>query len=194
MQNCGTGGKSSDGVGLVNLAQPNQILRKHHCQDLSLEVAATLLQMEQRELSGMPIIDDQKADLQGNSGRQTDSEVETAEETSADSSRPVIELGDLTTGPEAEVNRLKSTMIMLSEEISQIRGEHVGLASDYQKLTGELRDIKLVLAKVHAKELRAIERRSSWMESLRRLREMFQKGRKHSNNQQARNRVSSLRQ
>jgi hypothetical protein len=84
-------------------------------------------------------------------------------------------------------------VITQSEEISQLRGEHVGLASDYQKLTGELRDIKLVLAKVHAKELRAIERRSSWMESLRRLREMFQKGRKHSNNQRARNRVLSLR-
>ena len=126
----------------------------------------------------MPTLNDQKADLQGNSGRQTDSEVETAEETPAESSGPVIELGDLTTGPEAEVNRLKATLITLSGEISQIRGEHVGLASDYQKLTGELRDIKLVLAKVHAKELRGIERRSSWMESLRGLREMFQKGRR----------------
>jgi hypothetical protein len=56
-----------------------------------------------------------------------------------------------------------------------------------------LRDIKLVLAKVHAKELRAIERRSSWMESLRLLREMFQKGPNHRKNQWARNRVSFLR-
>ena len=84
-------------------------------------------------------------------------------------------------------------MITQSEEISQMRGEPVGLALDYQKLTGELRDIKLVLATVHAKELRAIEQRSSWMESLRRLREMFQKGGTHSNNQRSRNRRSSLR-
>jgi hypothetical protein len=141
----------------------------------------------------MPIIDDQKAEFQGKSRRQTDSEVETEEKTSVELSRPVIELGDLTTGAEAEVSRLKSTMIALSGEISQIRGEHVGLASDYQKLTGELRDIKLVLAKVHAKELRAIERRSSWMESLRPLREMFQKNPNQGKNQRAKNRVSSLR-
>lgn len=137
-------------------------------------MAAPLHQREQRAFSAMPIIDDQKDDLQGNSGRQTDSEVETAEETPVDSSRPVIELGDLTTGHEAEVNRVKSTIITLSGAISQMRGEHIGLASDYPKLKGELRDIKLVLAKVHLKELRTIERRSSWMKSLTRLREMFQ--------------------
>jgi len=84
-------------------------------------------------------------------------------------------------------------MITQSEEISQMRGEPVGLALDYQKLTSELRDIKLVLATVHAKELRAIEQRSSWMESLRRLREMFQKGRKQSNRQRARNPLWPLR-
>jgi hypothetical protein len=141
----------------------------------------------------MPTVDDQKADLQGNLRRQPDCKVAADEETLPDSLHPVIELADLTTGPEAEINRLKSTMITQSEEISQIRGEHVGLALDYQKLTGELRDIKLVLAKVHAKELRTIERRRSWMESLRRLREMFQKGRDQSHIQRARNRLSSLR-
>jgi len=193
VKNCGIMGNSSDGLGLANFAQLNQILRKHHEQNLSLKMAATLLQTEQRELSGMPIIDDQKADLQGISGRQTDSEVETAEETSDDSSRPVIELGDLSTGAEAEVNRIKSNMIALSGEISQIRREHVRLAANYQELTGELRDIKLVLAKVHAKELRAIVRASSWMESLRLLREMFQKGPKHRKNQPTGNRVSFLR-
>jgi hypothetical protein len=64
VKNCGTVGNSLVGVGLVNFAQLNQILRKHHCQDLSLEVATTLLQREQREISFMPIVDDQKADLQ----------------------------------------------------------------------------------------------------------------------------------
>jgi len=141
----------------------------------------------------MPTINNQKADLPDNSRRQTDSEVETAEETPADSSPAVIELGDLTTGAEAEVNRVKSNMLALSAEISRIRSEHVGLASDYQKLTGELRDIKLVLAKVHVKELRTIERRNSWMESLRQLRELFQKNPNKAKNQPAKNRVSSLR-
>ena len=140
----------------------------------------------------MPTLNDQKTDLQDNSGRQADSEVETAEETPRNSSRPVIELGDLTTGPEAEVSRLKSTMTTLSGEISQMRGEHVSLASDYQKLTGELRDIKLVLAKVHAKELRAVERRGSWMESLSLLREMFQSPPNHRKNQKSVERLSFL--
>lgn len=156
-------------------------------------MAATLLRMKLRETSPMPIINDQKADLGVKSRRQTGAEVDTAEETPADSSRPVIELGDLTTGAEAEVSRLKSGMIALSGEISQIRGEHVSLASDYQTLTGELRDIKLVLAKVHVKELRAIERCSSWMESLRLLREKFQKSPKPRKNQAAKSWVSYLR-
>jgi hypothetical protein len=123
----------------------------------------------------MPIINDQKADLIGKSRQPADGQAEADEETAAEASGRAIELADLTTGPEAEVNRLKSSMIALSAEISQIRSEHVGLVSDYQRLTGELRDIKLVLAKVHAKELRAIERSNSWMQSLRLLREMFRK-------------------
>ncbi|MGH7887348.1 MAG: hypothetical protein ACREPG_05750 [Candidatus Binatia bacterium] len=141
----------------------------------------------------MPLNQNQKVDLHGDLRGQQDGQMEAEQKAPPESSRPVIELGDLSTGPEAEVSRLKSSMIALSGEISQIRGEHVGLASDYQKLTGELREIKLVLAKVHAKELRAIEWRSSWMESLRRLREMFQKGPNHRKSQGARNRVSSLR-
>jgi regulator of replication initiation timing len=89
-------------------------------------------------------------------------------------SGPVIELGDLTTGPEADVNQLKSDLGTLREEMKQIRGQHAGLASEYQKLNQELRDIKLVLAKAHAKELAAIEGRSSWAQSVNRLREVFQ--------------------
>jgi hypothetical protein len=156
-------------------------------------MATTLLCTDFRQVSRMPTLNHQKADLPDHSGRQTDSEVETVEDTPADSSRPVIELGDLTTGAEAEVNRVKSNMIALSAEISRIRSEHVGLASDYQKLTGELRDIKLVLAKVHVKELRTIERRNSWMESLRQLRKIFQKKDHQAKDQRAKNRVSYLR-
>ena len=140
----------------------------------------------------MPLDYEQKADLRGNPQPQPDSEFDADEKIPVDAPRPVIELGDLTMGAEAEVSRLKSSMIALSGEISQIRGEHVGLASDYQKLTGELREIKLVLAQVHAKELRGIEWRSSWMESLRRLRERFQKDPNHRKSQRTKNRVSSL--
>ena len=193
VKNYGTVGNSPVGVGLVYLGQFNQILRKHHEQNLSREMAATLLRIALGEVSRMPLNNDQESDLRGQSRQQPDSEGDADETIPTDSSRPVIELGDLTTGAEAEVNRLKTNMIALSGEISQIRVEHVGLASDYQKLTGELREIKLVLAKVHAKELRGIEWRSSWMESLRLLRELFQKGPNHRKSQGAKNRVSSLR-
>jgi hypothetical protein len=180
-------------VGLLNFTQLNQNLQNYRWQNLSSNMAATLLCTNFHRVSRMPTINHQKADLPVNSGRQTDSEVEADEESPTDSSRPVIELGDLTTGAEAEVNRVKSNMIALSAEISRIRSEHVGLASDYQKLTGELRDIKLVLAKVHVKELRTIERRNSWMESLRQLCEIFQRRPDQAKDQRGKNRVSSLR-
>ena len=86
---------------------------------------------------------------------------EADERSPADSRRPVIELGDLTTGPESEIDRVKSRMVALSAEIGEIRSENVRLASDYQKLNTELREIKLVLARAHAKELRAVEHRTS---------------------------------
>ncbi len=190
VKNYGTRGDSAVAFGLTNFAQLTQHLRKHDGQNLPPQMAATLLRIELGEISRMPIINDQNADLLGTSRQESDCQVEADEDTRAEASGPAIELGDLTTGPEAEVSRLKSSMITLLAEMSQIRNEHVGLASDYQKLTGELRDIKLVLAKVHAKELRGIERRSSWMESLRRLRETFQKGPNPRKNQSSKNRVS----
>jgi hypothetical protein len=193
VKNYGTGDDQRGRVGLLNFTQLNQNLQNYRWQNLSSNMAATLLCTDFHHVSRMPTINHQKADLPVNSGRQTDSEVEADEETPTDSSRPVIELGDLTTGAEAEVNRVKSNVIALSAEISRIRSEHVGLASDYQKLTGELRDIKLVLAKVHVKELRTIERRNSWMESLRQLCEIFQRRPDQAKDQRAKNRVSSLR-
>jgi len=141
----------------------------------------------------MRLYSDQKADFQDIPRQQPECQVEAEGEAPVDSSRPVIALGDLTTGAEAEVGRLKAGMIALSAEIGQIRGEHAGLASDYRKLTGELREIKLVLAKVHAKELRAIESGSGWMESLRLLREVFQKNPNQCKSQGAKSRTSSLR-
>jgi hypothetical protein len=193
MKNCGTVENALVGVGQLNLAQLNRICRKHHSQNFSFRLAVTLLRIEPREMSPMRLYNDQKADLQDIPRQQPECQIEAEGETPADLSRPVIVLGDLTTGAEAEVSRLKSSMIALSAEFSQIRGEQAVLASDYQKLTGELREIKLVLAKVHAKELRAIESRSSWMESLRLLREVFQKNRNQGTSQGAKSRVSSLR-
>ncbi len=123
----------------------------------------------------MPINKVKDTDLASDAPRSSDGQVANDEKTQAGSSGPVIELADLSAGADADVNRLQANLNALSGEISQIRNQHVGLAADYQKLTEELRDTKLVLAKVHAKELRGIEKRASWRESLRRLRQMFQK-------------------
>ncbi|MBM4296403.1 MAG: hypothetical protein FJ143_01540 [Deltaproteobacteria bacterium] len=122
----------------------------------------------------MSSVKDSKAGSRAGVPGESDQPLEASVEIPVIPSGPVIELGDLSTGPEAEVGRLRSSMITICSEMNQIRGEHAGLASDYQKLTSELRDIKLVLAKVHAKELGAIERYNSWMQSLNRLREVFQ--------------------
>ncbi|MGH7887251.1 MAG: hypothetical protein ACREPG_05260 [Candidatus Binatia bacterium] len=190
--NYGTGDDWLGRDGLLNFTQVNHILRKYRWQNLSLNVVATLLRVEHREVSRMPLTKEPNASLRDKLRQQPDSPVEANEDAPADSARPVIELADQTSGPEAEINRLKSRMITLSAEIGQIRSENFRLASDYQKLTTELREIKLVLAKVHAKELRASERPSSWSRSLKMLRGMFQNRPNSRKIGRSRNRVSIL--
>ena len=190
--NYGTGDDWLGRDGLLNFTQVNHILRKYRWQNLSLKMVATLLCVERGEVSRMPLTEEQKANLRDKLRQQPDSPVEANEDAPADSALPAIELGDLTSGPEAEINRLKSSMVTLSAEIGQIRSENVRLASDYQKLTTELREIKLVLAKVHAKELRAIERRSSWSRSLKMLQGMFQNRPNSRKNGRSRNRRVSV--
>ena len=53
-----------------------------------------------------------------------------------------------------EINRLKSKLITVLEEISQLRKEHVKLVSDQQKLKSDLTELKLALAAIEANELR----------------------------------------
>jgi hypothetical protein len=48
----------------------------------------------------------------------------------------------------------KSKLIIVLEEISQLRKEHVKLVSDQQKLKSELTELKLALAAIEANELR----------------------------------------
>lgn len=101
--------------------------------------------------------------------RAQDDAAESVENAPGDSNRLFIELDDRTVGPEAEINRLKSKLLTVSEEISQLRHENVKLESEHQNLKAEFREFKLVLAKLEIKELRAVERVSSWMRSLRML-------------------------
>ena len=94
-------------------------------------------------------------DSDSHSGRQQQQDAsESAAMARDDSLRRVIQLDDRTVGPEVEINRLKSTLIIVLEEISQLRKEHVKLVSDQQKLKSELTELKLALATIEANELR----------------------------------------
>ena len=94
-------------------------------------------------------------DSDWHSGRQQQQDAsESAAMTRDDSLRGVIQLDDRTVGPEVEINRLKSKLITVLEEISQLRKEHVKLVSDQQKLKSELTELKLALAAIEANELR----------------------------------------
>ena len=94
-------------------------------------------------------------DSDSHSGRQQQQDAsEPAAMARGDSLRGVIQLHDRTVGPEVEINRLKSKLIIVLEEISQLRKEHVKLVSDQQKLKSELTELKLALAAIEANELR----------------------------------------
>jgi small-conductance mechanosensitive channel len=151
------------GVGLLNFTQLTQNFPEYHWQNLFLPLAGPLQRIERREASSMQTIKDKKSNLQDKLRRPTDLTSEANEDSPPDAKRAVIELGDLISGPDEELDRLRSTMNTMSAAIDQIRNDNVRLASDCQKLTTELREIKLVLAKVHAKELRAVEQRQSWL-------------------------------
>ena len=88
---------------------------------------------------------------------------------------PIIELDDRSVGPDAEINRLKSKLINVMEDIGQLRNENLKFAMDHEKLKSDFRELKLVLARFEVKELRAVERVTSWMRSLNLLREMIGK-------------------
>ena len=88
----------------------------------------------------------------GHSEQQQDAS-DSAAMARGDSLRGVIQLDDRTVGPEVEINRLKSKLIIVLDEISQLRKEHVKLVSDQQKLKSELTELKLALAAIEANEL-----------------------------------------
>ncbi len=75
----------------------------------------------------------------------------------------VIALHDLRTGADAEVHRLESRVIGLTEEIERLRSENQKLTAANQKLNTELRESKLLLSKVQVDELRGLERVNSWL-------------------------------
>lgn len=106
---------------------------------------------------------------------QEDPTAEADVDSSTEPNRPIIELDDRTVGPEAEINRLKAKMITVMEEIRQLRNDNVKLATDHDKLKSEFRELKLVLARLEVKELRAVERVNSWMRSFKMLQEMVGK-------------------
>jgi chromosome segregation ATPase len=99
---------------------------------------------------------DRKTKNQGASSQST-TEKSSAQLASAPT---VIELGDLTSGPEAEINRLKAQIVDLNKELSGLRGENQGLKA-------ELREIKIQLSKVQLSEWRGLENVDSWLRSFK---------------------------
>ena len=93
-------------------------------------------------------------------------------DSSTDPNPPIIELDDRSVGPEAEINRLKSKLTTVTEEISQLRNENLKFAMDHEKLKSDFRELKLMLARFEVKELRAVERVTSWMRSFNLLWDM----------------------
>ena len=73
-------------------------------------------------------------------------------DSSTEPNPPIIELDDRSVGPEAEINRLKSKLITVTEEISQLRNENLKFALDHDKLKSEFRELKLVLARFEVRE------------------------------------------
>lgn len=126
----------------------------------------------------MPTVKEQGIDPRGYSRGQPNGQVGANIDAGENQTGSVIELADLTTGPESDVNRLKSGIAALAADMRQIRGEQASLASNYETLSSELRDIKLVLAKVHANELRVSERSNSWFQPLPWVHAIFRKNNK----------------
>jgi hypothetical protein len=120
---------------------------------LALPLADTLLQAAAGESTAMS---NQKAKHEDAASRSS------ATESQPDSAagQGVIVLHDLTTGPEADIGRLKTRLSELTVEIGNLRNEN-------QSLKAELREIKLVLSKVQLNELRGFEKVNSWLRSLK---------------------------
>jgi hypothetical protein len=120
----------------------------------------------------MPDTKNRKAKLLHKLHAQEDPTAKADVDSSTEPNPPIIELDDRSVGSEAEINRLKSKLITVMEEINQLRNENLKFSMDHEKLKSEFRELKLVLARFEVRELRAVERVNSWMRSFNLLREM----------------------
>ena len=55
-------------------------------------------------------------------------------DSSTEPNPPIIELDDRSVGPEAEINRLKSKLITVTEDISQLRNDNLKFAMDHERV------------------------------------------------------------
>lgn len=106
---------------------------------------------------------DRKAQSRGSTAQQSEPK---AKATGA-ATMAVISLGDLTTGPEAEINRLKAQLAGLTAELGKLRGENQKLLVEKQSLNAELLEMRRLLSSVQVKELQGQERGNSWLRSLK---------------------------
>ena len=82
---------------------------------------------------------------------------------------PVIALDDRRMGPEAEIERLNAQLASLTADMNNLRAENQKLTADKQILTAELLEMKLVMSKLQADELRDFEKGNSWLRPFKML-------------------------
>ncbi|MGZ8522443.1 MAG: hypothetical protein ACXWX7_20115 [Candidatus Binatia bacterium] len=82
---------------------------------------------------------------------------------------PVIALDDRSTGPEAENHRLKAQLSSLTADLEKLRAENQKLTSDKQILNTALLEMKLLMSKLQADELRDLEKGNSWLRPFKML-------------------------
>ena len=83
--------------------------------------------------------------------------------------RPVIALHDLRMGPEAEIERLNAQLASLTADVDNLRAENQKLTADKQILTSELLEMKMVMSRLQADELRELEKGNSWLRPFKML-------------------------
>ena len=82
---------------------------------------------------------------------------------------PVIALHDLRMGPEAEIERLSAQLASLTADMNNLRAENQKLTANKEILTAELLEMKLVMSKLQADELRDLEKGNSWLRPFKML-------------------------
>ena len=131
-------------------------------QNLALPLAGTLLI---KTLGGCNVMMDRKTQVRERLRQQSAPKVDG----DGAAPRPIIALHDLRMGPEAEIERLNAQLDSLTADVNNLRAENQKLTANKEILTAELMEMKLVMSKLQADELRDLEKGNSWLRPFKML-------------------------